>query len=182
MAKSTIYQVYFCQFLKIPENLVWLIFLDVIWVLLYHTFVWLNLNLLHNSQWITFPTRLCLFLYSLWANLMNLLFYDWLFRLCYHIIYIYYFVESGLFLLCHVCFLWNCFVLIPEEIQFLSYGFHSLSILTISRLRARLFVVCNVYMFFLTIFFLSSYCCPINVCVDCFVSRHCNRSSSSLLI
>ena len=37
---------------------------------IYHLFVWLNLDFLHNSQWITLPTQLCQVFYSFWANLL----------------------------------------------------------------------------------------------------------------
>ena len=37
----------------------------------YHLFVWSNLNFWQNSEWITFPTQLCLVLYSLCANLLH---------------------------------------------------------------------------------------------------------------
>ena len=33
-----------------------------------HLVVWSNVNFLHNSQWITFPTSLCLVLYSFCAS------------------------------------------------------------------------------------------------------------------
>ena len=36
-----------------------------------HLFVWLNFNFLHNSQWNTLPTELCLILYSFFANLLH---------------------------------------------------------------------------------------------------------------
>ena len=36
-----------------------------------HLFKWLNLNLLHISQWITLPTQSCLVLYSFCANLLH---------------------------------------------------------------------------------------------------------------
>ena len=38
---------------------------------IYHLFVWSNLNFLHNSQWITFRTQLCLVLYSFGAYLLH---------------------------------------------------------------------------------------------------------------
>ena len=38
---------------------------------IYHLFVWSNLNFLHNSQCITFPTQSCLVLYSPYANLLH---------------------------------------------------------------------------------------------------------------
>ena len=34
---------------------------------IYHLFLWSNVNFLHNSLWITFPTQSCLFLYSFYA-------------------------------------------------------------------------------------------------------------------
>ena len=37
---------------------------------IYHLLVWLNLNFLHISQWITLPTQSCLPLYSRCANLL----------------------------------------------------------------------------------------------------------------
>ena len=38
---------------------------------LYHLSVWLNLNFLHNSQWISLFTHSCLVLYSFCANLLH---------------------------------------------------------------------------------------------------------------
>ena len=38
---------------------------------IYHLFVWSNLNVLHNYQWITLPTQSRLVLYSLWCNLLH---------------------------------------------------------------------------------------------------------------
>ena len=38
---------------------------------IYHMFVWSNLNLLHNSQLITFPTQSYLVSYSFCANLLH---------------------------------------------------------------------------------------------------------------
>ena len=40
---------------------------------IYHFLVWSNLNFLHNSQWITFPSQSCLVLYSFCANFLHLL-------------------------------------------------------------------------------------------------------------
>ena len=39
---------------------------------IYHLFLWSNLNFLHISVWITFPTQSCLVLYSFCANLQHL--------------------------------------------------------------------------------------------------------------
>ena len=75
---------------------------------LYYLLVWSNLNFLHISQWITFPTQLCLTLYFFCANLLHLrimwlivsslsphflhlLFYWVLFILAHHYHYYYYF-------------------------------------------------------------------------------------------
>ena len=38
---------------------------------IYHLFVWSNLNFLHISQCITFPTQSCLALYSFYSNLLH---------------------------------------------------------------------------------------------------------------
>ena len=38
---------------------------------MYHFFVGLNLNVLHNSQWMTWPFQSCLVLYSFFANLLH---------------------------------------------------------------------------------------------------------------
>ena len=38
---------------------------------MYHLVVWSSFNLLHNSQWITFPTQLCPVLYSFSTNLLH---------------------------------------------------------------------------------------------------------------
>ena len=45
---------------------------------IYHLFVWLNLNFLHNSLWITFSTQSRLILYFLCTNLLHS-FIMWLF-------------------------------------------------------------------------------------------------------
>ena len=42
-----------------------------LWI--HHLFVWSNLNFLHNSKWIIFPTQSYLVLYSFCANLLHLL-------------------------------------------------------------------------------------------------------------
>ena len=38
---------------------------------IYYLLIWSNLNFLHNSQWIAFPSQLCLLLYSFGANLLH---------------------------------------------------------------------------------------------------------------
>ena len=37
----------------------------------HHLFLWSNINFLHNSRWITFPTQSCLVSYSFCANLLH---------------------------------------------------------------------------------------------------------------
>ena len=87
---------------------------------IYHLFVWSNLNFFHISLWLTLPTQLCLVLYSFCANLLHSIIM-WLIVLsCHRIVYIWYFVESYLFLLWYDWFLWRCFVLLLGEILFLS--------------------------------------------------------------
>ena len=53
-----------------------LIFHDGFWVV--HLFVWPNLNFLHNSQWIAFPTQSCLVLYSFCASLLHSFIMGWI--------------------------------------------------------------------------------------------------------
>ena len=87
---------------------------------IYHLFVWLDFNILRNFLWITFPTQSCLVLYSFCANFLHSIIWHWSFRLYQLVMYICYFVASYLFLLWHNWSLWRCFVLLLEEIQFLS--------------------------------------------------------------
>ena len=113
-----------------------------------HLLLWLNLNFLHNSQWITLPIQSC-FALIYWICLL----YDWSFRLCHHIIYINYF---GTYCLCLVWYhlsLWRYFVLQLEKIQFFSYGFPLVTMSKFSCLRFRLFVAWNIHtVVFLPIF------------------------------
>ena len=64
---------------------------------IYHLFVWSNLNFLHNSQWITFPTQSCLVLYSFCASLLHSLIMWLIVSSHHHITYNCYFVASYLF-------------------------------------------------------------------------------------
>ena len=41
---------------------------------IYHLVLWWNFNFLHNSQWTTFPTQSCLFLYSFCVKLLHSIF------------------------------------------------------------------------------------------------------------
>ena len=53
---------------------------------IYHLLVWSNLNLLHNSQWITFPTQTCLVVYSFCAILLHSLIMSLVVSSLHHII------------------------------------------------------------------------------------------------
>ena len=94
---------------------------------MYHLVVWSNFNFLHNSLWITFPNHSCCVLYFLYASLLHSL-VMWLIvsSLSWHITC--YFVAYNLFLLKPNWSLWRCFELLLKEIQFLSYGFLSVTI------------------------------------------------------
>ena len=114
---------------------------------------WSNLNSLHNSQWITFPTQSCLVLYSLCANLLhslimwlivsshspyNLHLFSCLVYFCFDIV-----IPYGAFF----------FVLKLQDIQFLSKGFPFLAMSKFSLVRCRLFVAWNIHtVVFLPIF------------------------------
>ena len=63
-------------FLKVPDNLMHLILLDS-GLCIHHFVVWSNLNLLHNSQWITFPIQSCLIFKSFCDNFLHSLIF-WL--------------------------------------------------------------------------------------------------------
>ena len=86
---------------------------------IYYLFEWSNLNFLHNSQWITFPTQSCLVLYSLCANLNHSLIM-WLIVSSFspHNSY-YYFTPCRFFKHRHQ----HCTTLWPKS---LSYNFHSI--------------------------------------------------------
>ena len=74
-------------YLKIPENFVRLIFRTDSGLGIYHFFVWSNLSFLHNSQWITFPTKSCLVLYILALIYCIRLLCDRSYRLYHHCYY-----------------------------------------------------------------------------------------------
>ena len=97
-------------------------------------FVWSHLNLFHNFQCINFPNQSFLFSYNICANFRHLLIIWLIISSLHHLIYICYFVVSCLYFLWHRFFLWCCFVIQSEVIQFLSYGF---SILSLSNCSAR---------------------------------------------
>ena len=53
------------------ESSAWRTTYIVLQLCIYHLFVWSNFNFLHNSQWITLPTQLCLVLLSFCDNLLH---------------------------------------------------------------------------------------------------------------
>ena len=59
------------MYLKIPENFIGLISRMDSSLCMYHLSSWSNFNLLHNLQWITFPTQSYLILYPFCASLLN---------------------------------------------------------------------------------------------------------------
>ena len=138
---------------------------------IYHLFVWLNLNFLHNSQWITLLTQLCQVLKTLSSNLLHSL-NMWLIvspLSPYNLHLLFWCVLSILAL---TESLWHCFVLLSEEIQFFSWGFLFFAISKFTRCRFRLFVVGNIHaIVFLPIFafrlFLFCWCL---CCLHCFCS------------
>ena len=60
-----------CLYLKIPHNFMSLIFKDRFWLVHIAFGIWSDFNLLHKSQWITFPTQQCLVLYCFSASLLH---------------------------------------------------------------------------------------------------------------
>ena len=70
--KSTNYNLYYCyfhvpQFFQFYSNVEVFSFFSLSCVSFSKTFVWLDFNFLHNSQWITLPT-FCLFVMPPWVS------------------------------------------------------------------------------------------------------------------
>ena len=55
---------------RLVDSFAHIILLDGFWVVHIPLFIWSNLIVLHNSQWITFPTQSCLVLYTCYVNLL----------------------------------------------------------------------------------------------------------------
>ena len=139
-------------YLKIPENLVFLILLGGFWIVLIPFLCKIKSILLAR-----FPVDL--HPYSVMSALIFFLFYcirllwDWSFRLYHHIIYIRYFAASYLFMNWSNWSLWWCFVLQFKEFQFLSWSSPILVMLYFSRVTVRLFVHTVVFLpIFIVIF------------------------------
>ena len=89
---------------------------------IYHLSLWSNFNLLHNSQWITFPTQS----FILFMPVYSIHLCDLLFELCHLLIYTTCYFVYYLFLLWHNWFLWYYFVLLLRNtISFLWFPFLS---------------------------------------------------------
>ena len=130
-----------------------------------------KLKFWHNSQWIIFPTQSCLVLYSLALIYCICLYYDWSFRLYYHITYIHYFVVSCLFILWHSWSLWGCN---KKRFSFslkVSLSLPSLALLAYLSLKISI-----------QLFLFSSYCYSFGPCVVCIVSGRCKRCFMALFL
>ena len=89
-----------------------------------HLFVWSNFNFLHNSQWITLPTQLCLVLYSFCADLLpSLLMWLVVSSLSPHLTLISYFAPSYLFLLWLVLMALFCAAIRRDSVSLLRFPF-----------------------------------------------------------
>ena len=102
---------------KIPENFEPLIFKDWFWLIC--SYGQILSSCIVSSRSHSPPNRVLsftLFAPTYWIRLLC----DRSFCFYHHIIYICYFVAFCLFLLWHSYSLWRCFVLLLEEIQFLS--------------------------------------------------------------
>ena len=115
---------------------------------IYHLFVWLNFNFLHNSQWITMPTQSCLVLYSFCVNLLHSLIM-WLMvsSLSLHNLHLLFWCVLSILALIWLVLL-ALFVLLSEEIQFLSKGFLFLATSTYSPVKCHLFVAYYYYYYY----------------------------------
>lgn len=88
---------------------------------IYHWSVQLKCNHLHSSQWITFSSHSCLFLYSLWSTWLHSLImwftFPSLFLHCLHLQF-----NSFFYLFWHLYswFWWCCFGLLFRATQFLT--------------------------------------------------------------
>ena len=94
---------------------------------IYHLLVWSNLNFLHISQWITWPTQSCLALYSRCANLLHSLIM-WLMvsSLSPHILHLLYcWVLSILALIWLVLMVLSCAPIRRDSVSLLKFPFLS---------------------------------------------------------
>ena len=92
----------------------------------------------------------CISSYTLFTLIYSIrLLCNWFFHFYHHLIYISCFVASYFFLLWYHWSLWHCFLLLSEDIQFLSWSFTFLAISKSSRVRLHLSLeisiqLCNV--------------------------------------
>ena len=133
-----------CFYLQLTEDCLLLILQDGFWDV--DLFERLTFNFLLNSKWITIPTHKCLVLYSFILLCCNYLCYDWSFRLYHYVINIFYFVASYILLLLELVFMAFFFVVLLEEIQFLSKDFPFLAMYEPSSVRFNLRVAWIVFL------------------------------------
>ena len=144
---------------------------------IYHLLVRSNLNFLHNSHWITFPTQLCLVLNSLCANLLHsLIMWVIISSLSSHSLHL---LVSCLFLLSRspFCVVFCCYQKrssFSPKVSF-SYPCPSLLVWDFAYLLPE---VC-IELFFLSFLF-SGYFHFVEACNVWIVSGDCNQSSSAL--
>ena len=78
------------------------------WLCIYYLFLESNLNFLHNSQWITFPTQLCILLYFFYVGLLHSLI--WLivsFLSHYHYLRLFHIRDQSSFNWCFFTGIWD---------------------------------------------------------------------------
>ena len=74
--------IWWSVFISKSQRILWISFFRMDPSLyMYHFVVWSNFSVLHNSQWITFPTQLCLVLNSFFASLFHYDYYNLIFSL-----------------------------------------------------------------------------------------------------
>ena len=139
---------------------------------LQYLFVWLNLNFLHNSLRITYPTQSCLVLYSFSANLLHSLIMWWD-------------VSSQSPHNLHLPFccvlsilIYSCFDIVSP--MFLSWGFPFFSLVHVFSYKISLVSrLKRLYSCFSSYFSFSGYFCSVDPRVISIVSSGCNQSSST---
>ena len=104
---------------------------------------------------------------------------DWSFCLYLHISYTCFFVTSYLFLLWYDRSLWHCFMLLFEEIQFLSQIFPFLATSNFSCVRCQLLLKTSIELFLFSFLF-SGYFHSVVLHVVCIVFGSCKQSFSTL--
>ena len=148
---------------------------------IYHLFVWSNLNFLHNTQWITFPTQSCLVLYSFCANLQHSLIM-WLFvsSLSSHNLHLLFCCILSIFTLTYlVLTALFCAVIRKDSVSLLRFSFLSNVQVFSCEISHIYHLKCSCSYFFQCLF--SAYFCSVDAWVVCIISGRCNQSSSAMM-